>query len=694
MRHLLVITGESHWCFEQARQFLDSREGTLWLTHSKQAPDAFPASEARQFLGREFNAVVFDMHAGLDPDALGAISGTIRDGGCLLLLAPPLETWATFRDPWYAHIDTWPSHKGHFPGHYLGYLQKLIIPGPGLHLVTPDKNHPLPRIPVPAAATLRSTSDQLEAIAAIRHVVTGHAQRPLVITADRGRGKSAALGFAAADLLKTMQKRILLTAPSRNAVEPVFRHALENLPDAVMTREGLLEHINGSLEFLPPDEMAHKAPAADLLLVDEAAAIPAALLKKLLLACNRIVFSTTVHGYEGTGRGFAIRFRETLDNLRPQWRALRLHEPIRWQPGDPLESFVARALLFDAEPAGPEQITAAEPETIEFVETTQAALAHDPALLAQVFGLLVSAHYQTRPFDLRYMLDGRNMRILLARQQDAIAGVLLSVSEGAFGDQLAEEILSGKRRPQGNLAPQSLGLHLQEKGFLECRYERILRIAVHPDLQRTGIGSRMLKWLGSRSDVDLLATSFGATPELLRFWKSCSFCEARMGLRRDAASGSHSLLMLHPLTGRGRVLQQQAYERFHELLFFLLPTRLRGLESDLVTDLSHVHGRNRNPPDGAARQRLHRFVSLGLPQDSILPELDALVRYCGNSGRLQHLSADHRELLVALVLQKRDSRELVDSLPVHGKRELARLLRAAVRELLENCETQPEEISH
>jgi len=33
-------------------------------------------------------------------------------------------------------------------------------------------------------------------------------------------------------------------------------------------------------------------------------------------------------------------------------------------------------------------------------------------------------------------------------------------------------------------------------------------------------------------------------------------------------------------------------------------------------------------------------------------------------------------------------------LPVHGKRELARLLRAAVRELLENCETQPEEISH
>lgn len=693
MRHLLLITGESQWCYQQAAQFLESWKATLWLTRSRQAPDAFPTSKARQFLGREFNAVVFDMHTGLDPDALGAISGTIRDGGCLLLLAPPLETWTTFRDPWYARIDTWPPHDGDFPGHYLGYLRKQIVPGPWLHQVTQGKESPVPGIPEPAPAKSRSTSDQLEAIAAIRHVATGHARRPLVITADRGRGKSAALGFAAAELLKSSQKRILLTAPSRSAVEPVFRHALDTLPGAVMAREGLLEHVNGMLEFLPPDELVHRLPSADLLLVDEAAALPAALLKKLLLAFNRIVFSTTVHGYEGTGRGFAIRFREILDSLRPQWRDLRLHEPIRWEPGDPLESFVAHALLFDAEPASAEQFTTIGPDAIELVETTQAELCHDPALLAQAFGLLVNAHYQTRPFDLRYMLDGRNMRILLAKQQDNIAAVLLSVTEGAFGDQLAGEILSGKRRPQGNLAPQSLALHLQEKGFLECRYERILRIAVHPDLQRSGIGSRMVKWLGSKSDVDLLATSFGATAELMRFWKSCGFSKARIGLNRDAASGSHSLLMLHSLTGRGQVLEQQALERFHELLFYLLPARLKELESDLVSDLLHIPGTGRNPLDGRTRHRLQRFVTLALPQDTILPELDALVRNCGSSGRLDLLSTSHRELLVALVLQKRGTRKLVDSLPVNGKRELATLLREAVAELLEVCDT-PEQISH
>ena len=693
MRHLLVITGESHWCYEKAQQFLEGWQGTLWLTDSGQPADAFPIRKARQFLGREFNAVVFDMHSGLDPDALGAVSGTIRDGGCLLLLAPPLETWTGFRDPWYARIDSWPPHEDDFPGHYLGYLRSLIIPGPGLHLVTQEKQSQLPGIPEPPSSIPRSTSDQLEAIAAIRHVATGHARRPLVITADRGRGKSAALGFAAAELLKNTQKRILLTAPSRSAVEPVFRHALETLPGAVMAREGLLEHVNGMLEFLPPDEMVHKTPSADLLLVDEAAAIPAALLKKLLLACNRIVFSTTVHGYEGTGRGFAIRFREILDSLRPQWRDLRLHAPIRWQPGDPLESFIARALLLDAEQAAPEQFATTGTDAIELVETPQAELCHDPALLAQVFGLLVNAHYQTRPFDLRYMLDGRNMRILLARQQGRIAGVLLSVREGAFGDQLAGEILSGKRRPQGNLAPQSLALHLQEKGFLECSYERILRIAVHPALQRSGIGSRMLKWLASKRDVDLLATSFGATSDLLRFWKSCGFSEARMGLGRDAASGCHSLLMLHPLTGRGNVLQQQAFDRFHELLPLLLPDKLGGLESDLVCDLVHIPGKSMNPPDGRALQRLRRFVDHGLPQDTILPELDAVVRSCARSGRLRRLSTTHRELLVALVLQKRGSRELVDSLPVDGRRELEKLTRAAVGELLGICE-RPGEISH
>ncbi|BBI53235.1 hypothetical protein HORIV_56560 [Vreelandella olivaria] len=70
-------------------------------------------------------------------------------------------------------------------------------------------------------------------------------------------------------------------------------------------------------------------------MVDEAAAIPAALLGQWLTAFPRIAFATTVHGYEGSGRGFALRFRATLDRLTPQWKALTLNAPIRWRSGDP-----------------------------------------------------------------------------------------------------------------------------------------------------------------------------------------------------------------------------------------------------------------------------------------------------------------------------------------------------------------------
>ena len=51
----------------------------------------------------------------------------------------------------------------------------------------------------PVAAPCR-TADQQRAVDAVVRVVTGHRRRPVVLTSDRGRGKSAAFGIAAAQL--------------------------------------------------------------------------------------------------------------------------------------------------------------------------------------------------------------------------------------------------------------------------------------------------------------------------------------------------------------------------------------------------------------------------------------------------------------------------------------------------------------
>ncbi len=73
------------------------------------------------------------------------------------------------------------------------------------------------------------------------------------------------------------------------------------------------------------------------------------MLNQLLRQYNRIAFASTVHGYEGTGRGFAIKFRQQLDAVSPQWRQLRISQPIRWAENDPLERWVFKVLLLDAE---------------------------------------------------------------------------------------------------------------------------------------------------------------------------------------------------------------------------------------------------------------------------------------------------------------------------------------------------------
>ena len=51
-----------------------------------------------------------------------------------------------------------------------------------------------------------------------------------MLLADRGRGKSAALGIAAAQLLQGQARRIGVTGSNRQSVDCVFKHAkLEGL---------------------------------------------------------------------------------------------------------------------------------------------------------------------------------------------------------------------------------------------------------------------------------------------------------------------------------------------------------------------------------------------------------------------------------------------------------------------------------
>ena len=477
-------------------------------------------------------------------------------------MTPPLDAWPGLADPQAERIAVWPHCAATVGGRFIGRLAQVLRTQPGGLVLSegaamPDlhqySDSPGPAPPPNPDPTLPATPDQAQAIDAVLRLAHGRARRPLVLTAHRGRGKSAALGIAAARLMVEGLGKILVTAPRRDACEALFRHAALAWPGA-RPAEGGLGDGERSILFLPPDAILETHPAADLLLVDEAAGIPAPLLAGLLERYPRVAFATTVHGYEGTGRGFDVRFKATLDRRTPGWRGLTLETPIRWSAGDPLEPLVFRALLLDASPASASDLADASPETCRFEPLDRDRLATDEPTLAQVFGLLVLAHYQTRPLDLRMLLDGPNVRVYALRHGDLVAATLIAAEEGGMEDpELRRAIFTGDRRPRGHLLPQTLSAHGGLAEAPALRYLRVVRIAVHPALARRGLGRSMLRRLfreARRDGIDALGTSFGATPELIAFWSACGYRPAQIGTepqcgQRGARPG-HAAAHEHP----------------------------------------------------------------------------------------------------------------------------------------------------
>lgn len=695
-RLTLVLAGDPDWSIRAALAALGDTK-LLWLTDRPVPCEALPLRAAAGLLGQQCDGLVYDAHSGFDPDGFGAASGALSGGSILLILTPRLADWPSRRDPQAERIAVHPYTPDEVGGRFIARLARVLASAPGCCIVRQNRaSRPLPPSPRGAAGYRRSaaadtpaTDDQQAVIDAIVKAAHGRARRPLVITADRGRGKSAALGLAAARLLTAGTASILVTAPRRAAVEPLFRHALAALPDARSDATGL--RCRGrEVRFLPPDALVQTRPPADLLLVDEAAGIPVPLLTEALTGYPRVVFATTIHGYEGAGRGFEVRFRATLDRLTPNWRRVALDKPIRWACGDPLEALTARALLLDANPADAEALAGARPRTCDAISLDRDRLAHDEQTLRELFGLLVLAHYQTRPFDLRHLLDGPGVRVQALQHGRSIAATLLTADEGGFDSALCEAVFAGRRRPRGHLLPQTLAAHA---GFGEApllQYRRIIRIAVHPAAQGRGLGRQLIDTAitaAAGAGCDLIGASFGATPELLRFWTRCGFAPVQLGTRRNNASGDHALVVLCALRERGSSLLMRARQRFVERLPRLLPGPFRRVRPDLIAALlAELPGQ---PPglDASARRELTAFAHHHRSLEASLAPLQQLSSAClGPALAAAQLSSTQASLIVHAVLQMRDPAAVPSE--HNGRAQNIADLRQAIGILLKWAETR------
>ncbi|MBK8452403.1 MAG: GNAT family N-acetyltransferase [Thiofilum sp.] len=536
-RRVWVLSGKANWCKQSAHYLLS--------THDPNTIAWIPDQKAQTVLGLTLDALVFDAHQGLDSNALALSVGAIRGGGVLLLLTPPLSTWANFPDPDYQRFIPYLFENNPLTGRFIQRFVKYWQACPMVNWLNESASIPKPLKPAPILNhDWQWTHEQVQVLKLLQNY-----QGISLLLADRGRGKSTLLGAFAAQL-SLQGLKVCITAPRKSAIQ-----ALE--------KEYYKTHTK-PLNFLAPDELLQLLPELDVLIVDEAASIPLPLLMQMQAQYSRVIYSTTVQGYEGSGRGFILKFRKVLELQKNNLQVLTLNQPVRWDSDDSLEQLLKDSLLLG-------QSIATIPSTSHDLSTdiyyqliSQGELLSNELLLQKVFLLLVNAHYQTRPSDLRQLLDAPNISIHILEQDSEVIAVALLSREGGFDAEMTRLVFEGKRRPQGHLLPQTLTWHskIPYAGELVC--ERVMRIAVLDDYQGQGLGKLLINYLISYSKqqrVDYIGVSYASTPELIRFWEKLGFQLMRKGFKRDRASGTYAAVQVLKLSERAfSLLPEKAVE--------------------------------------------------------------------------------------------------------------------------------------
>jgi tRNA(Met) cytidine acetyltransferase len=560
-RHIrlpVLLQGEQdavlHLCHNVVEQL---KPKTLYWLGEQGPPDSIKlkAGNNYQLLGSECDLLIINAFNGLNADLVAASAGCLRAGGLWLILAAPDTPWCQQANPAHASLLPYPFKAAEHNGQFIRFWLARLANCPLLKLSFANNQLStrqaiiLPEFKPPPPLTMPyASADQHLAVAAIIKVVTGHRKRPLVLIADRGRGKSAALGIAAAQLVKQGKQHIVITGASPNVTTTALQHYQQLMP----TTSGL--------HFMAIDQLLLLQPKLDLLLIDEAAALPTSILKQLADRYSRIVFATTEHGYEGTGRGFQLRFQAYLNNSQPGWRRLQLTQPIRYQQQDPLEQLIFNSFLLQQ----PDSTVHYQPDLpMQVRQYRQSDWLANPEQLLAVFHLLSQSHYQTQVKDLAALLDNPQLRVMALYQQDQLLACALLSFEGELPLPLCQQIYQGKRRVQGHLLAQSLAFHLAQPQIASQTLVRIMRIAVAVPIQRHGLGSKLLQQIASVLKADNIAwlgCSFGVSDTLLSFWEKAGFIPVRLSHFADNASSEPSILMLQPLNTTiepAQLLQQQ-----------------------------------------------------------------------------------------------------------------------------------------
>ncbi|CAM9107010.1 unnamed protein product, partial [Ectocarpus fasciculatus] len=359
---------------------------------------------------------------------------------------------------------------------------------------------------VGALVALAKTVDQAQAVMSFLDAIAEKSLRSTVaLTAARGRGKSAALGLCLAGAIAYGYSNIFLTAPSpenlKTAFEFVvlglkalkynehldFQTSVESIEGVgkVIVRVSVFKEHRQTIQYILPTDHVMLAQA-ELVAIDEAAAIPLPVVKRLM-GPYLVFMSSTVNGYEGTGRALSLKLIQQLRIQQSKattaaataagaavagtsrgskkgekklheerWKVaaeaaasysnlgsaaprilteISLDTPIRYGSEDPIESWLNNLLCMDVVRNSSRIVSGLPaPRDCELFMVNRDALfsyhAMAEGLLQRIWSLYTSAHYKNSPNDLQMLSDAPAHRLFVLLGPRAMERAAAGSSKG------------------------------------------------------------------------------------------------------------------------------------------------------------------------------------------------------------------------------------------------------------------------
>uniref|UniRef100_A0A1B0B8I7 RNA cytidine acetyltransferase n=1 Tax=Glossina palpalis gambiensis TaxID=67801 RepID=A0A1B0B8I7_9MUSC len=475
------------------------------------------------------------------------------------------------------------------------------------------------------------TYDQAKAVAQfIEALAEKQLKPPISLTASRGRGKSAALGLSIAAAIAFGYVNVYVTSPHPENLITLFEFVLKGFdslayqehtdytiirstnPDykKAIIRINMTRMGRQTIQYIAPND-THLLNAADLLLIDEAAAIPLPLVKKMI-GPYLIFLASTINGYEGTGRSLSLKLITQLQKENKASPPIKLEESIRYSEGDDVETWLINLLCLDATNVAFINSGCPNPDVCELYYIDRDALFsyHKAAesFLHRLVSIYVASHYKNSPNDLQMMSDApaHHLFCLLGpiQRKDQLPEILVVIQvalEGEISSKSITDSLGRGKKASGDLIPWNISEQYGDREFPKLPGIRIVRIATHPNYQRMGYGKKaikllrdyycrkftnlneiqdndenengieeieedhvgllkeqirprkkiptLLKRLTERipEHIEYLGTSYGLTQDLLKFWKSLGFVPVYISQKANEITAEHTCIMLHSL---------------------------------------------------------------------------------------------------------------------------------------------------